>query len=41
LSPSVSTTIVGVVQAADGNMTDQEAALKAIADDVGDQVNQG
>jgi hypothetical protein len=41
LSPSVSTTIVGVVQAADGNMTDQEAALKAIADDVGDRVNQG
>jgi hypothetical protein len=34
-------TVVGVVQAADGNMADQVAALKAIADDMGDQVNQG
>jgi hypothetical protein len=41
LSPSVSTTVVGVVQAADGNMADQVAALKAITDDVGDEVNQG
>jgi hypothetical protein len=32
---------VGVVQAANGNMVDQVAALKAIADDVGNQVNQG
>jgi hypothetical protein len=38
LSPSASTTVVGVVQAADGNMADQVAVLKAIADDVGDQV---
>jgi hypothetical protein len=30
-----------VVQAADGNMVDQVAVLKAIADDVGDWVNQG
>jgi hypothetical protein len=41
LSPSASTTVVGVVQAADGNMADQVAVLKAIADDVGDRVNQG
>jgi hypothetical protein len=41
LSPSASTTVVGVVQAADGNMVDQVAVLKAIADDVGDWVNQG
>jgi hypothetical protein len=33
--------VVGVVQAADGNMADQVAVLKAITDDVGDQVNQG
>ncbi len=41
LSPSASTTVVGMVQAADGNMVDQVAALKAIADAMGDQVNQG
>jgi hypothetical protein len=41
LSPSASTTMVGVVQAADGNMADQVAVLKAIVDDVGDRVNQG
>jgi hypothetical protein len=33
--------VVGVVQAADGNMVDQVAALKAIADNVGDRVNKG
>jgi hypothetical protein len=34
-------TIVGVVQAADGNMLDQIAALKAIADDVGNRIRNG
>jgi hypothetical protein len=41
LSPLASTTVVGIVQAADGNMADQVAVLKAIADDMGDWVNQG
>jgi hypothetical protein len=41
LSPLALTTVVGVVQAADGNMADQVAVLKAITDDVGDRVNQG
>jgi hypothetical protein len=36
-----STTIVGVVQAVDGNMLDQVAALKAIADDVGNCIHNG
>jgi hypothetical protein len=40
-APSASTTIVGVVQAADGNMLDQVAALKAIADDVGNHIHNG
>jgi hypothetical protein len=30
-----------MVQASDGNMADQVAVLKAIADEVGDQVSQG
>jgi hypothetical protein len=41
LAPSASTTIVGVVQAVDGNMLDQVAALKAIADDVGNHIHNG
>jgi hypothetical protein len=36
-----STTVVGVVQAADGNMLDQVAALKAIADDMGNCIHNG
>jgi hypothetical protein len=40
LSPLASMTVVCVVQAADGNMADQVAALKAIAYDLGDRVNQ-
>jgi hypothetical protein len=31
----------GVVQATDGNMLDQVAALKAIADDVGNRIHHG
>jgi hypothetical protein len=41
LAPSASITIVGVVQAADGNMLDQMAALKAIADDMGNRIHNG
>jgi hypothetical protein len=41
LTPLASTTIVGVVQAADGNMLDQVAALTAIADDAGNRIHHG
>jgi hypothetical protein len=41
LTPSAATTVVGVVQAADGNMLDQVAALTAIADDVGNRIHHG
>jgi hypothetical protein len=41
LTPLVATTDVGVVQAADGNMLDQVAALMAIADDVGNHIHHG
>jgi hypothetical protein len=41
LTPSASTTVVGVVQAADGNMLDQVAALTAIANDVGNCIHHG
>jgi hypothetical protein len=41
LALSASITIVGVVQAADGNMLDQMAALKAIADDMGNRIHNG
>jgi hypothetical protein len=41
LAPLVSTTVVGVVQAADGNMLDQLEALKAIANDVGNHIHKG
>jgi hypothetical protein len=41
LSPSQATTAVGVIQAADGNMTEQVLALKEAADDVGTRINKG
>jgi hypothetical protein len=41
LSPSQATTAVGVVQAADGNMTEQVLVLKEVADDVGSRINKG
>jgi hypothetical protein len=41
LAPLVSTTVVGVVQAADGNMLDQVKALKATADDMGNHIHKG
>jgi hypothetical protein len=39
LAPVVLITIVGVVQAADGNMLDQVAALKAIAHNMGNRIH--
>jgi hypothetical protein len=41
LSPSQATTVVGVVQAADSNMSEQVLALKETADDVGTWINKG
>jgi hypothetical protein len=41
LKPSQATTVVGVVQAADGNMDEQVQVLKEIADDIGTQINKG
>jgi hypothetical protein len=41
LTPLAATTVVGVVQAADGNMLDQVAALTAIADDMGNHIHHG
>jgi hypothetical protein len=41
LGPSDATTVVGVIQAADGNMTDQVQKLKEDADDVGDRISKG
>jgi hypothetical protein len=41
LTPVAATTIVGVVQAADGNMLGQVAALTAITDDVGNRIHHG
>jgi hypothetical protein len=39
--PSQATTVVGVVQAADGNMDEQVQVLKEIADDIGTWINKG
>jgi len=41
LSPSQATTVVGVVQAADGNMEEQVHILKDLADDIGRRINKG
>jgi hypothetical protein len=41
LKPSQATTVVGVVQAADGNMDEQVQILKEIADDIGTWINKG
>jgi hypothetical protein len=41
LNPSQATTVVGVVQAADGNMDEQVQVLKEIADDIGTRINKG
>jgi hypothetical protein len=41
LNPSQATTVVGVVQAADGNMDEQVQVLKEIADDIGTWINKG
>ena len=41
LGPSNATTVVGVAQAVDGNMTAQVQKLKEDADDVGDRIKKG
>jgi hypothetical protein len=41
LATSELTTIVGMVQAAAGNMLDQVAALKVVADDMGNHIHNG
>jgi phage-related tail fiber protein len=41
ICPSDATTVVGVTQAADGNMTEQVRKLKEATNDVGDQINKG
>jgi hypothetical protein len=41
LLPAESRMVVGMVQAADGNMADQLSALQAIADEVGEQIQKG
>jgi hypothetical protein len=41
LNPSQATTVVGVVQAVDGNMDEQVQVLKKIADDIGTWINKG
>jgi hypothetical protein len=41
LKPSQATTVVGVVQAADGNMDEHVQVLKEIADDIGTRINKG
>jgi hypothetical protein len=41
LLPAESTMVVGMVQAADGNMADQVSALQAIADEVGERIQKG
>jgi hypothetical protein len=41
LKPSQATTVVGVVQAADGNMDEQVQVLKEIADDISTHINKG
>jgi hypothetical protein len=41
LKPSQATMVVGVVQAADGNMDEQVQVLKEIADDIGTCINKG
>jgi hypothetical protein len=41
LNPSQATTVVGVVQAADGNMDEQVQVLKEIANDISTRINKG
>jgi hypothetical protein len=41
LGPSQATTVVGVVQAADGNMDEQVQVLKEAADNIGTRINKG
>jgi hypothetical protein len=41
LSPSQATMVVGVIQAADGNMDEQVQVLNEVADDVGTHINNG
>lgn len=41
LGPSEATTVVGVIQAVDGNMLEQVQKLKDDADDIGDRINKG
>jgi hypothetical protein len=41
LGASQETTVIGVVQVADGNMTGQLLVLKEAADDIAERINKG